>query len=179
MAPAPSRSGGNWLTRSAGLQGASALAEAPGTVMSTLQEIRKYLRDADRRFALLVAPRLRDTSAQVLLRVIERELYDDNSKSTHYARLGLNHPGLASLSQSLQVPVVQLQRQADNLIDRHNAAAAHHCSLEGLDLEVAEVAGLITPELEAICSWEVKVIRNYADIKAAFPDLFGPAALAP
>ena len=125
----------------------------------------------------MAAPRLRNTSAQILLHVAGRQAFRE-TKCSHFARLGLYDPGLAALSHSLGVPISQLQQQADNLIDRGNTAT-HPCSLEGLDLEAAEVLTTITPELEAMCWWEAKVVTHYPEIKAAFQDHFAPAALPP
>lgn len=166
----------SWQTRSVGTRDITVLADAPGTLTSWLQDILEKQRGADRKMAVMAAPRLRNTSAQILLHVAGQQAFRETKCSHFTTRLGPNEPGLAALSQSLGVPIGQLQQQADNLIDRRNAAT-HPCSLDGLDLEVAEVLETITPELEAMCRWEAKVVTHYPEIKAAFPSHFAPVAL--
>lgn len=160
----------NWESRKVGTRDLTVVVEPPAMLGGMLSSVMERMEALENREALLAAPRMRNTAAQVLLHAVGKASFRTTA-TDYYSKMGSAHAGVQQLASALMVAPEQLVQQADQLISRRNAGT--HCgSLAQLDEEVQEVKGLISPRLQQLCRWECLVIEQYAAVKAAFADHF-------
>ncbi len=75
----------------------------------------------------------------------------------------------------MAVTADQVVKHADLVITCHNGVI-HFGSLAQLEQKVQAVQRNITPQLEALCCWEGKVINVYSAIKKRFPTNYAQSA---
>ena len=158
----------NWRERLVGAEEVTVIAAPSATFTELLQSMLQRMQRLESSTAALGAPRLRNVAAQILL-VIAGEQDFCQTTTDYYEKLV--DPRLPSMATCLSTSVDKLRVAADGVIERRNNTI-HPSTVGELDHEVSEVLKFVSPELERMCWWECKVVSEYAQLKALFPDKF-------
>lgn len=151
----------------------ASLIEDSQKIQKLLQHVEQRLLKSEQQLAMLQQASVLHTSRsarQVVVQVIKvaagaAQLDKRVSNTTFWKRLKDHRvPELASL---LGLAEQDLRRVFDECITTRSLYA-HLTPLHTLDKEVEDVVRMISPELEAVCSLECKVLAGYEKIKEIF-----------
>ncbi len=141
----------------------------------TLSSMLSQMQQMQQSLAISHAPRLRNTTAQILLLAAGQTAFRGvPTDCDYFRRLGASHLGVCKISDVLGVPPARFMAQAEAVIVRRNGLI-HPMTLGALDEEVEELQNAIatSPALLQLCKWECCIIMQYVEVKAAFPERFG------
>ncbi|KXZ46386.1 hypothetical protein GPECTOR_44g61 [Gonium pectorale] len=142
-----------------------------------LQSLTERISAVEQRAAVFRAPRLRNVVAEILLHFSGQKSYETTTSSDDFAELAsAGHDGLVELARGMGLTgltVADVATAGDDVLARRDQRTSPG-SLEALDAEVAEVRGVMTPELERYCPDECRFLAAYEMMKELCPDRFTP-----
>ena len=142
--------------------------EAQQTFQDQMASMLQQLQQLEDKVTIESKPCVANLAAQILLLACGVKHFHE-TMTYQSSAFGVEHSRIEAVSRVLDVEPMVFVTRANALVTGRNNMHVHFTFCEALDNEVAEVAGLINPDLRRDLQWECKIVENYSAIQGSIP----------